>query len=79
MERGHPFQRPAAGGAHRQHPPPLGLGSLHGAYRGRADLHPFAVELHLAEIFRLEGLEGAQAHMERNGGAGHTGCLQLLP
>ena len=68
MERRHPFEAAHAGGAHSNHSPAALAAGGNGLHQGLTHLHPFAVQLQLAEVFGFDRPKRAQAHMQGDAG-----------
>ena len=73
MERRHPFEAAHAGGAHSNHPPVALAAGGNGLHQRLTHLHPFAVQLQLAEVFGFHRPKRAQPHMQ-----GDTGPLDAF-
>ena len=70
VEGRHRLEAAHAGGADGNHTATPGPAGSHRRHQGWGHLHPFAVELQLAEVFRFHRAEGAEAHVQ-----GHPGQL----
>ena len=72
------LQRAYGGGTHRHDAPTPGLAVGNGLLGGRGHLVPLAVHLVLGQVFGLDRLEGAGAHVQGDVSLLHTHGCQLV-